>query len=62
VIPRPPPGSLDTSGGVGKIFVEYALETHSARDRAEIEGRQFANRTVQCQYMPVEQYMEKQFQ
>jgi len=47
--------------GVGKVFVEFADASHAARARAEIEGRQFASRTVLCQYMDPEQYARKAF-
>jgi len=60
LIPRP--GHLnDTSPGVGKVYVEYAEVAQAMKARAEVEGRQFANRVVQCDYMEVDKYARRDF-
>lgn len=53
---RPPQQS-----GVGRVFVEYNDLREAQRARAEVEGRQFANRTIRCDYVSVEQYQRREF-
>jgi len=63
-IPRPAVSNQSNAvqpAGLGKVFVEYAEVDQAMKARAEVEGRQFANRTVRCEYMNVEKYQRREF-
>jgi len=54
VIPRPDPNAVVP--GLGKVFVEFAAAEQAAKARAEVEGRQFASRTVAAEYLSEEKW------
>jgi len=50
-----------TGEGTGKVFVEYKSAAESLNARLKLEGRSFAGRTVECQFMELEKFMRREF-
>ena len=57
-IPRPT--SDQPVSGVGKVFVEYASIEQATAAKTELNGRQFASRTILVDFFPVQSYQEGQ--
>jgi splicing factor U2AF subunit len=61
-IPRPAPAGLHVSvPGLEKVFLRYNTSAEAMAARAKLEGRTFANRTVQCDFLDVQRYERLDF-
>lgn len=58
IIPRPVSGQVVP--GLGRVFVEYSLPNEATRARQEVEGRQFGNSVVACDYFDENKYAQGQ--
>lgn len=61
VIPRPAKGGGAPVSGLGKVFVEFGAVDQAMKARAEVEGRQFDNRTVVADFWSEDKFARKEF-
>jgi splicing factor U2AF subunit len=59
VIPRPAEGKVVP--GLGKVFVEFEAPEHASKAKNELEGRQFAGRTVLASFLAESKYAARDF-
>ncbi len=61
-IPRPNKANPSAPvPGLGKVFIHYADVEFAKKARSEVEGRPFANRIVQAEYMPIDKFQRREF-
>ncbi|CAM6002499.1 unnamed protein product [Sphagnum balticum] len=57
-IPRPTNGAMEQRG-VGKVFVEFSSVQEAMTARGVVEGRKFADKIVQCDFIDINKYRNR---